>query len=131
MQENRIDTEPILLCSLSDEIQADMVIAALKKQQIPALKKSVGTGQYLTIFMGFSTQGVEIYTSPELIDKAREVMNAIMGEGIDNDDIKSELPNIYHSRRIIMAILLLLLFCAPVILLILRLIGLLFIEFRK
>ena len=146
MQKNHSYTEPILLCSLSDEMQADMIVAALKEQEIPVLRKAIGAGQYLTTYMGFSTQGVEIYTSPQCIEKAREVLDVIIGtdvnspqeafgeetlgeEAFSEDTLGEEtLATKHPSRRIIIAILLLIVFGFPVIL---RLIGIAFIVFGR
>ncbi|MCL2166578.1 MAG: hypothetical protein FWH49_04735, partial [Clostridiales bacterium] len=129
MQNNRSDTEPILLCSLSDEMQADMIVAALKELEIPVLRKAIGAGQYLTTYMGFSTQGVEIYTSPQFIEQAREVLDVIIGtdvnspqEAFSEETLGEEtfgeetLATKHPSRRIIIAILLLIVFGFPVIL---------------
>ncbi|MCL2122254.1 MAG: hypothetical protein FWH28_08415 [Clostridiales bacterium] len=141
MQKNHSDTEPILLCSLSDEMQADMVVAALKEQEIPVLRKAIGAGQYLSTYMGFSTQGVEIYTSPECIDKAREVLDVILGTDEDSPQetfgeetfgeetiYEEALSKKHPSRRIIIAILLLIVFGFPVIL---RMMGILFLVFGR
>ena len=80
---------PVLLCSIPDDrVSVGMIIAALKEQGIPAMKKTRGAGQYLSILMGFSIEDVEIYVPSSLHDKAQEILTVIMG----TDDL-DELDN--------------------------------------
>ena len=80
---------PVLLCSVSDDIKAGMLIAALKDQGIPVMKKSRGVAQPLSIIMGFSYMDVEIYVPSRLIEKAGEITAVIMGEDKIADEEKS------------------------------------------
>ena len=86
LENKYIDDTPVLLCSLADDIKLDMLIATLKEEGIPVMKKSHGTAQSLSIIMGFSYQKAEVYVPSRLHDKAQEVLAVIIG----SDDILGE-----------------------------------------
>jgi len=81
-EEIYIKDEPVLLCSLTENFKANILIAALKEKGIPVHKKSRGVGQYLTILgMNFLNQDdIEIYVPSRLYDEAQEVLVVILGE---------------------------------------------------
>ena len=82
--EKYYEDKPVLLCLVRDDrIKVDMIINALKEQGIPAMKKTRGAGQSLSIIMGFSNQDVEIYVPSLLQEKAREVLTVLMGDDMD------------------------------------------------
>ncbi|MCL1816601.1 MAG: DUF2007 domain-containing protein [Clostridiales bacterium] len=53
--------KPVLLLTMDNEIEAEMLLEMLREQHIPALKKSPGAGAYLSIYAGFTTLSVKIY----------------------------------------------------------------------
>ena len=73
------DGEPLLLCSVSEGIKADLLMEALRTQNIPAMKQMRGAGQYLSVYMGFTVFGIDIYVPPRLHQKAREVAVGVLG----------------------------------------------------
>ena len=68
--------EPTLLFAGLNTLQADMLLALLAEQQIPAYKKSRGAGGYISVLMGTTSLGVEIYVPESLLEHAREIARA-------------------------------------------------------
>jgi len=81
---------PVLLCTLADDVITNMLIAALKDNGIPAMKKTKGIGQALSIVMGFSNENVEIYVPSDLLNEAREIFDIIMAEDESEESDESE-----------------------------------------
>jgi hypothetical protein len=77
----------VLLCSIADDVNSGIVIAALKDNNIPVVLKKRGMGEYLTIYMGISSYGVDIYVAPEHEEKARELLSKII---LDEAEINEE-----------------------------------------
>ena len=92
----KADTEPVLLCEIFDDMEASMLVEALQTEGIPAMIKNSGAGQYLSVYMGFSKYGKEIYVPSHLFAAAREIMigmmgyNALFHEPPDFDESESE-----------------------------------------
>ncbi|MDL2280749.1 DUF2007 domain-containing protein [Selenomonadales bacterium OttesenSCG-928-I06] len=90
------DTEPVLLCEIFDDIEVSMLMEVLQKEGIPAMMKSSGAGQYLSVYMGFSKYGKEIYVPPHLVAEAREIMVGMIGSSAllhkpsDFDDFEAD-----------------------------------------
>ena len=76
------NSEPLLLCTLPDDIQANMLIATLKERGIPVMKKTQGATQVLNIVMGFTYQDIEIYVPSNLLNDAEEVLTVIFGSEV-------------------------------------------------
>jgi len=103
------DTEPIFLCSSSDDIQAGMIMAALQDKRIPAMMKTEGAGQYLSVYMGSSYYEKDIYVPSRLYAEACDVLAGIMGPGADEPPLSDEptgdaddldLQSAAHTRHV-------------------------------
>ena len=72
--------EPAFLCTLQDNAITAMLIAALKEQGIPAMKKTRGAGVYINIYTcgGFSNFDADIYVPSRLLEKAKEISAVIV-----------------------------------------------------
>jgi len=68
----------VLLCSLVDDVQAGIAIAALKEQGIPVMEK-LRPGPSLSVIIGYTYQNNEIYVPSRFIDEAREIISVVMG----------------------------------------------------
>ena len=71
--------ETVRLCYIADDVNADILVAALKESKIPTLVKRPEAGGYLTIYMGMNTFGVEIYVPPDMLDDAQEIFDSVLG----------------------------------------------------
>ena len=63
-----------------DNIQAEMVLEALRNNQIPAYKKGVGSADIMNIYGGNSFYGEDIYVAEEDSARAAEVL---LGMGLE------------------------------------------------
>jgi len=80
--EECVFVELSLLCSIDDDVNADILAATLKKNGITPLMQKHGAGGYLTIYMGMNTFGVSIYVPVDKLESAKEIFHGIM----PNDD---------------------------------------------
>ena len=133
------EQKPVLLCSLVDDAQARIVVAALKEQGIPVLEK-FAPGPSIPIIIGFTYQNIDIYVPSGLMDMAKETLSVVMGADTnepydenlrltpifsDSNDIKDKTKNaghashnadespVAHSLRIALYIVLLLIIGVP------------------
>ena len=67
--------KPVLLITVENEIKAEMLLAVLEEQEITAFKKIRGAGAYLSIYMGATYGGVEIYVPEQHVETAREIVD--------------------------------------------------------
>ena len=82
---------PVLLCSVADGPEADMVISLLTENHIPALGTQRGSGQYLRLYMGMSFQSVDIYVPAEALPRAVEMVYPLLSKE-DETSLESETP---------------------------------------
>jgi hypothetical protein len=69
--------EPVLLMRVTNEIQADNIIAILAADGIPAYASHKGSGQYLTVYMGMSNMGMDIFVPASALEHAKEIVNCV------------------------------------------------------
>lgn len=63
-----------LLCTASDEFEADIIIAKLKSEGIYAFKKFKGSDSYNRIVLGRTILGVDIIVSETDFDEACKIL---------------------------------------------------------
>ncbi|MBU7005222.1 hypothetical protein [Phosphitispora fastidiosa] len=73
----------VLLVTVSDEHEADLIQALLESHNILTLRKYREGGQYLKVFMGVSRLGIDIFV---LQHQLREAMFLINSEIAEDDD---------------------------------------------
>ena len=73
--------EPVLLITVENEIEADILLDLLAEQQIPAFKKSCSAGMFC---VGNTCLGAQVYVPQQLLEAARDVaevlQSAVSGE---------------------------------------------------
>ncbi|ABR49860.1 hypothetical protein Amet_3741 [Alkaliphilus metalliredigens QYMF] len=79
----------VFLTSASDDMNTRMIEAKLNDSGIPVLKKHRGAGGYLSIYMGMSTLGVDLYVPSRLFEQAKEIL---LSEGV-LEDIDAAIDN--------------------------------------
>lgn len=85
----------------ADQIQAEMIHDHLKEHGIESMSKQPGTGEYMSVVMGYSVYGTDIYVREEQKAKAEALINELLyddGEPYDDEDIK--LPW-WQNKRIV------------------------------
>ena len=71
----------------ADQIQAEMIHDHLKQNGIETMSKQPGTGEYMSIAMGYSVYGTDIYVREDQKAKAEALINELL---YDNDYDTSE-----------------------------------------
>ena len=66
----------------ADQIQAEMIHDHLKQNGIETMSKQPGTGEYMSIAMGYSVYGTDIYVREDQKAKAEALINELL---YDND----------------------------------------------
>lgn len=69
--------ELVLLRSLVDNYEMDLVSGLLEEANIPFIVKERGSGGYMKIIGGSSVFGTDIYVDKEAYEKAEEVLDVI------------------------------------------------------
>lgn len=90
--ELRFDKEAFLT-STGSSIEADMLEGLLNAEEIPVLKKYGDGGDYLKIYMGGVTSGVDLYVPLHLLDKAKgilEISKGVLGSEIPEDELEAQ-----------------------------------------
>lgn len=85
----------------ADQIQAEMIHDHLKEHGIESLSKQPGTGEYMSIAMGYSVYGTDIYVREEQKAKAEALINELIYDDCNtSDDEEIKLPW-WQNKRIV------------------------------
>lgn len=60
----------VLLCTVPDNFQAEIIVAAMKENNIPVHKRDLGNAGMLNLLRGNSSEGEEIYVPRQDFCKA-------------------------------------------------------------
>ena len=84
-----------------DQIQAEIIHDHLKEHGIESISKQPGTGEYMSIAMGYSVYGTDIYVKEEQKAKAEALINELIYDnGNLSDDEEIKLPW-WQNKRIV------------------------------
>ena len=105
MEKNAVSVETVLLCSITDDVNADILVAALKEEDIQPLVIKRGAGGYLTILMGMNAFGVDIYVPTDVIERAQLIFGNIMLSDSDpsdeiDEEFELEIKRATRNKRI-------------------------------
>ena len=107
-------SDPVFLCNAGFGLESDLLVGALKNEGIPPLVKHRGAGGYLTVVMGASYQGVDIFVPSCMLEQAQEILDAFPGmansddgdvpadvhEDDEGDELSTELYRVCREKRI-------------------------------
>ena len=68
---------PVKVFSTDNAISAEMAAGLLQKEEIPCYIKDLETGDYLSIYMGYSVFGKEIYVDEEDYERAKRLLDSV------------------------------------------------------
>lgn len=86
----------------ADQIQAEMIHDHLKQNGIESMSKQPGTGEYMSIAMGYSVYGTDIYVREDQKAKAEALINELLYDNDDNsDDEEIKLP--WWQNKVVVA----------------------------
>ncbi|MGI6069311.1 MAG: DUF2007 domain-containing protein [Blautia sp.] len=77
--------EEVRLYTTQDWIQADIIIEALRRNQIPAYRQGIGSGGLMDIYGGNSIYGEDIFVGSQDVERAVEVLHD-MGLPLDEEE---------------------------------------------
>ena len=67
----------VLLCTVPDNFQAEMIVAAMKENNIPVHKRDLGNAGMLNLLRGNSSEGEEIYGPRQDFCKSQEILQGM------------------------------------------------------
>lgn len=106
------NADEVLLLSVTDEREAEIVRSLLDAHGITALLKHRGSGDYLNIYMGMSNLGIDIFVLEDDLVRAKELLNFNNKEELSDFAVNEEDNFISTNSKIglfIFAILVILL----------------------
>jgi hypothetical protein len=91
--------QEVFLTSVRDEIEASIIEVKLAQSCIPIMKKHKETGAYLSIYMGATPFGIDLYVPSKSYDLAKELVMGIetvddsetMIDDLNENDISEEI----------------------------------------
>ncbi|HWT76733.1 MAG TPA: DUF2007 domain-containing protein [Mobilitalea sp.] len=108
-EENTKDYKMVKLETAANEINAALIMNLLINNNIPCYKKSKGAGGYMSIYMGYSVFGEDIYVAKKDYQKAREILDELSvteePEDTEEDNNDYKVP-FYRKPQIIARIIL-------------------------
>ena len=80
------DKDTVLLTTVHDDVEKNLLCGILEEEQIPYLLKDRGSGDAVRILSGFSFFGTDIFVPEALIERATELLEAYRsGEVVEED----------------------------------------------
>jgi len=79
--------KPVKITSVSNTIEAELILNLLRNNGIPCFKKYNGAGGYLNLYMGYSIYGEELYVDKSDYQRALDIIDDLSSDG------SSEQPN--------------------------------------
>lgn len=109
----------VLLTTVDNSIQADLIESLLKAYNIPVYKRYKESGAFMEVYMGMSRSGVDIFVPSKLKQKALEIISS-QSENLTEDtyiqedeDNMEQLEEDFQKKRQSRTWLLLLIFLVP------------------
>ena len=76
------------LITVGSDIEAGIIEAKLESEDVPVLRKYKDAGGYLSIYMGASLYGIDLYVPSKLYEKALEIIK------VDEAEFELETENL-------------------------------------
>lgn len=92
-KQNKINSEPVLLTTVSSNYQLGLVQSILQEHNIPGLAQDRASGGYMRVYAGGSIFGTDIYVAPENLEEARELLDVLVldnMEEVPEDELTKE-----------------------------------------
>ena len=81
------ESKEVFLMTLGEDLQVEIIEGELKNAGIPLLKKHRLGGAYLSLYMGRSMYGVDLYVWEDSYHIAREIIHDLGIKDIEGKDI--------------------------------------------
>ena len=102
---------PVRLITVENAVHAQMIAGVLEGNGIKCWIRDKESGGYMSIYMGFSVFGKDLYVDEADVDRARELVDGIEAEvGAEEAEKMAEeedipAPPFYSNRRIVAGII--------------------------
>lgn len=102
---------PVRLITVENEVHAQMIAGVLEGNGIKCWIRDKESGGYMSIYMGFSVFGKDLYVDEADVDRARELVDGIEAEvGAEEAEKMAEeedipAPPFYRNRRIVAGVI--------------------------
>ncbi|HBL85219.1 MAG: hypothetical protein A2Y17_03220 [Clostridiales bacterium GWF2_38_85] len=90
--------EPVLLVTVGEHFEAELILNMLKEADIRCYFKDKGAGSYMSIYMGFSIYGADIFVDKKDFDKANELL-IVMNEQPDIVEVDEETEKSIQTKQ--------------------------------
>ena len=80
----------VLLTTVHDEVEKNLLCGILEEEQIPYLTKDRGSGEVTRILTGFSLFGCDIYVPEALLERATELLDAYRNGEVLEEDLSDD-----------------------------------------
>jgi hypothetical protein len=98
--------EPVFLCTLQDNMEADMAALLLEESGISVLKKRIGAGEYQKIYMAMTPLGVDLYVPEEHHAEASKILSEMPAPNQETDIEFDKLAKKARRKRHMLGIVL-------------------------
>ena len=93
---------PVKVFSTDNAISAEMAAGLLQKEEIPCYIKDLETGDYLSIYMGYSVFGKEIYVDEEDYERAKRLLDSVTPDKSNvEEDLKVKKRQDAENRSVV------------------------------
>jgi len=102
---------PVRLITVENAVHAQMIAGVLEGNGIKCWIRDKESGGYMSIYMGFSVFGKDLYVDEADVDRARELVDGIEAEvGAEDAEKMAEeedipAPPFYRNRRIVAGVI--------------------------
>ena len=96
-------------------IESEMLCELLRRNGIPCLAKERYSGQYMTLYMGFSAFGEEIFVNRRDETRARELLDELQMLWLDDPPEQPYVLPFYRNARVVITLILVLFVLAIVV----------------
>lgn len=102
---------PVRLITVENAVHAQMIAGVLEGNGIKCWIRDKESGGYMSIYMGFSVFGKDLYVDEADVDRARELVDGIEAEvGAEEAEKMAEeedipAPPFYRNRRIVAGVI--------------------------
>ncbi len=79
--------KPVKVTSVTNSIEANMIMDLLQNNGIPCIKKDNGPGGYMNLYYGFSVYGEDIYVDERDYQKANSIIEELRPDENSEQDI--------------------------------------------
>lgn len=83
------DEDVELLTTVYDNMELSVLRSVLEGENIPYLLKERGSGSSVRIIMGFSMYGTDVFVPKEILEQAKEILEAYQNSTPIEEDVEN------------------------------------------